>query len=447
MSVLFQRLNLFAICFLLYPISAYSKPPLSTNKYQWEYPKPTEYYKTKEGSLIHIGDGVLEKISPERGGGKSLDFSIPEDECTPKDLKKIHSIQGLREIGLPKNSGDAELKAIQGYRDLEFLYVGDWVTVKGLAVLKTFPNLKIVYFWNNWNKRKLKGIGIKHLTECSSLERLDVPVFLPGTDYAPLLKMKQLKRLSLTVNKDSIKIIPQLSQLRHLESLTLDIPPQGITSKELVLILNQMKLKQLKSLGVRPSDKSWVITPEVIEEISKMKNLEKLFLSQCQLENQYLEKISRLKNLRYLSIRNPYESAARRAKISYFDISQLKDLKKLEKININGWSPFFVPRSNLKILKQFPNLQSLNFSYSKQDESKGAFVVTDEDLRRYIAPLKNLKKLYLIGQPEVTDKGILHLTGLKRLKTWNFDKTDKISKKGIQTFRKRFAQTKPLKKK
>ncbi|VAX39440.1 hypothetical protein MNBD_PLANCTO02-957 [hydrothermal vent metagenome] len=77
----------------------------------------------------------------------------------------------------------------------------------------------------------------------------------------------------------------------------------------------------------------------------------------------------------------------------------------------------------------------------------GAFIVTGEDLQRYIAPLKNLKTLRLVGQPEITDKGILHLTGLEKLKSWTFKKTDKISKKGIQVFRKKIAQTKPLKKK
>ncbi|VAW17076.1 hypothetical protein MNBD_BACTEROID05-955, partial [hydrothermal vent metagenome] len=342
-AILFSFLGGGLILHLFCPIPTYSKPPVSTEKYQnrGSHRKPPQYCKAKDGSTIRIGDIALEKISPEYGGGKSLEFVLPEDgdECTPKNLKKVHSIQGIKTIGLYIYSGDAELNALRGYHDLQDLSIGENVTGDGLSVLKTFPNLKRIWFWGS---PKLKGIGLENLAKCSNLERLNAPSFLSGTDYKPLLKMKKLKKLSIAVNKDSIATIPQL---RHLEELSFNVLPSDITSKELALMLSQLKsLKQLKKIAISTYDSPSVITAEVVEEISKMESLEILYLPGIQ--NKDFKKIGRLKSLKSIFIGNRYRRFHLKNSLRY-DFSQLKGMKKLERISINGK----LPPLGLKILK------------------------------------------------------------------------------------------------
>ncbi|VAX42505.1 hypothetical protein MNBD_PLANCTO02-3354, partial [hydrothermal vent metagenome] len=330
-------------------------------------------------------------------------------------------------------SGNAELNALQGYHDLQDLSVGNRVTAQGLSVLKTFPNLKRMSFWEE--PKLLKGIGLKNLAECSNLEELDLPCFAPGSDYTPLLKMKKLKEISIAFNKDSISTI---ANLRHLEKLRLQVNSNDVTSKELALMLSQLKSsKQLKLLGIRIGSLTNppVVSAEVIEEISKMKSLEVLYLPEIQ--SQDFGKIGRLENLRRLSIRSTH---SQRKKPVDYDIAQLKDLEKIEELNIN----YKFSQSGLKVLEQFSNLKFLNLSYSKEREGKEDFVVTDEDLRLYVSTLHNLEYLSLIGQPEVTDQGIIYLTHLTKLDDWSFKNTDKISSKGIQAFREKRAQMKKL---
>lgn len=220
------------------------------------------------------------------------------------DCKSMYKyLQSVTELGLSGNQAD-KVSSIMDYPDLHQI---DWMD--DISLLRYFPNLQKIDLSTN------EITSLKPLEKMVHLRELDI-ISNPVTDFSPLVKLKSLERLE--ISNAEITDITAIGQITSLKSLTLysdglkDISPLG----------NLVNMEKLR------------VSSDEITDICALNTLVKL----KELDIDGCSKVS--------------------------DISCLKDLKQLEKLNITNTAV-----KTIDVVKNYKNLAFFNGNATMQDMS------------------------------------------------------------------------------
>lgn len=220
------------------------------------------------------------------------------------DCKSMYKyLQTVTDLGLSGNQAD-KVSSLADYPDLHQI---DWID--NISLLRYFPNLQKIDLSTN------EIDSLKPLEKMVHLRELDI-IGNPVIDFTPLVKLKNLERLE--ISNSEIADIKAIGQIPSLKSLT--IYSDG--------------LKDILPLG-------------------NLANMERLSVSSDEITDICV--LNTLVNLKELDIEGC-------SKVS--DISCLKDLKQLEKLNINNTAV-----KTIDVVKNYKNLVVFNGNDTMQDMS------------------------------------------------------------------------------
>jgi Leucine-rich repeat (LRR) protein len=354
------------------------------------------------------------------------------------NLEEI-SIDGLNKIN---TMSLCYLSKIPSLKKLSI--IGKKVTDDGLIYLKDFPQLKMLMLGNT----EITDSGLQFFSNLQKLEDLDLYNTNVTDEGIPhLVPLKSLRQLTLGKHplskKEPIteKAAAYLAQIQTLEYLDLE----SITATDYALS-ELSKLPNLKSLYASTGRSGKPITDQGLNHLSKIKSLELLRINTKAGTDEGLAALAQLPNLKKLSLTCP--------KITDKGLSKIANMKNLQKLSLSV-SRYDYPEltfitisdlgclnemTNLKSLvltgviqdgsglniSQLRNLEKLSISCKSSFEKRGKSVFpiyqsfTDKDLA-CLANLKNLRSLILHGSESITDKGLVHLKDLTKLKTLHLD--------------------------
>ncbi|MCK4292049.1 MAG: hypothetical protein KAY65_02545 [Planctomycetes bacterium] len=316
---------------------------------------------------------------------------LPDDRCMPH----IAHLTGLKVLKLENTRISAKgVQSLKHLKDLERLALSKRATDQALAELAELPLLKALYL----KEHRLTNAGFTHLQKLTGLEELVLGGGrMNNAALAHLAKLPSLTYLLLQgdnftdagmahlKNVPSLKILHlghlpgltnaafvHLSEIPNLERLDLHWN-ENITDSG---IAHLKKLGNLKKLDIRHSK----ATVGGVAHLSQIKTLDHLELPGKILNDEVLEYLGQLPNLRELRITRSH----------YVDPKMDKD--------------YYTDRG----LRALPRLSLL------EDLSIGSIGVTDAGMS-HIAKLTNLKRLHLFGCSAITDDGLANLMTLKSL--------------------------------
>ena len=384
---------------------------------------------------------------------KNLDVTL--DRMTDEGLRslgKLTSLEVLFLYGNPKMTDDG-LRALTQLRSLKHLRLGQEgpFTDRGMEHLAAMPSLKVLWL----DTHNVTDEGLRRLSKSRSLERLCICWLDNITDrgIAYLTAMSQLKGLNAThVKLLTNSTMAHLATMPNIDDLRL---PYGFTDAGINHLAN---LDHLKYLWVNCAGNS-PLTDKALATVSKLPELEVLYIGGAGFTNEGIELLQNLKNLSSLHI----------AFWPGLDNETLKHLARLPKLRDLSWSSSdSVTMSGLSALNGLAGLESLSIRDIRQDDGGldlsglkklrrlritmwhkttrvgKEFVTTwdayrDSDLTslsgltnlenlsldfsgigdtglKHLAPLTNLKYLYIGGSAtNLTDDGLRHLANMRRL--------------------------------
>jgi len=383
---------------------------------------------------------------------KSLD--VFHDRMTNEGLRSLGELASLEVLSLYGNSKttDDGLRALTQLRSLRHLRLGKEgaFTDRGMDHLAAMPSLKVLWL----DTHNVTDEGLRRLAQSRSLERLCICWLDKITDrgIAYLTAMSQLKGL----NAMNLKLLTNatmahLATMPNIDDLRL---PHGFTDAG---INHLAKLDRLKYLWVSCIGNS-PLTDKALATVSKLPELEVLYIGGAGFTNEGMELFQNLKNLSALHI----------AFWPGLDNETLKQLARLPKLRDLSWSSSdSVTMSGLSVLNRLAGLESLSISDIRQDDGGldlsglkklrrlrimmwhkttmvgKEFVSTwdeyhDSDLTslsgltnlenlsltgpgigyagfEHLSSLTNLKYLQIGGSANLTDDGLKHLANMRRL--------------------------------
>ena len=205
----------------------------------------------------------------------------------------------------------------------------------------------------------LRHLGLEDISALASLEHLEDLTFLQSqiVNLESIRNLKNLRRVDLNDNVSITDEHVSFPENSTLESVFLSccsittLRPLLKSSKTLKVLyveactdLNFSDLDQFTALEVLNLALTQI--KGSLHLLSKMPNLRKLYLQNCDLEDSDLHHLSMLKQLEFLELKD-------NAKLT--DIAPLKTLTRLKKLNLNGCTKI----ADLSILRHFTELQKL----------------------------------------------------------------------------------------
>jgi Leucine-rich repeat (LRR) protein len=307
-------------------------------------------------------------------------------------IKDIPSIKTLH-FGHLTHLTDKSLVHLSNVTTLErlSLYWVEKITDSGIANLKRLPSLKQLDITHS----QVTDNGLAHLREIKSLEYLDLPqLCITDNGLAHLSGLSNLKHLSVGASTASPITDAGLMHLKGLKLLEeLHIAGQGITDEGMAYIAELANLKDLL-LMTGPLNQGR-LTGAGLSNLTRLKSLEKLYLSQT---NMTLGDLSQLSNLPHLT--NLDVSQIRRDG----DVLNISGITKLKKLSIGLAKPAVFRDEDLACLAKLKDLEWLQI-YPRQFSDLGI---------GYLRNLTEMERLG-IGGPDLTDEGLVYLARMQKL--------------------------------
>lgn len=190
------------------------------------------------------------------------------------------------------------------------------------------------------------------------------------------------------------------------EVLYLIVTPEGASKLSCLSKLKPKDLHQIRMHDVH-------LAKNALTEISKLKGLQDLDLSNTDVDDKGLKTVAQCADLRKLDLSKTLVQGA--------GIGDLRGLTKLKDLDIgnNGVNDFFVST----LVRSLPKLEALNLSETK---------ISDAALA-HVAKLKHLRKLNVQGN-KITDTGLNALNSSTNLKLLNLKET-LVTPQGKRNFR------------
>jgi len=255
---------------------------------------------------------------------------------------------------------DQHLKELVGFERLRILGLAiNQITDEGVAQLATLKGLRSLDLTEN----PITSACMKHVGRLQGLQTLDLNQTLVGDDG-----------------------VRQIAGLKNLWML--DLTATGITDEALKHVGKLPRLRMLYLNGL-PS-----VTDAGMAHLKACSELEFLSMNSTGITGEGLAHLAGLKKLTTF-----------RANVMWSDagLDALGKFKQLRVADVMGAS---LGGGRLEKLAGLTNLEELRLSYTR---------VGDEDLRA-LRGMKNLMRLNLQGNDNVTDEGLAHLMNLKKLK-------------------------------
>ena len=331
----------------------------------------------------------------------------------PRNSSKVDDDQVVREI-----TADSKFDAVN-------LNLCDNVTDKSVAhIAKTLPGLRKLYL----SSPKITDEAFKHIAKLKKLEALSIAKADCTKDGVALIRdLTQLKSLSLYNKSLDSKITESLKNLTNLEELSGDF--LRVLDDDGLINLGGMTKMRTLSFGSSKAK----FTDKGLASIGKMTDLERLRVEGKQITDKGVASLSALTKLKELTL---YGTNG----ITDKGVAHLGSLKSLEDLQIlYGNSridgPGLESLKSLKSLKSFScrRLGNKGMKYigkikQLEELSLSECRDIDDEGMASIADLTNLKELS-ISYTSVSDKGLVHLRGLKKLETLYTDRS-KVTEKG-----------------
>ncbi len=309
-------------------------------------------------------------------------------------LKPLHKLEKL--MYFSEQADNDSLRSIGELTSLETLSLGKakWDDA-GLAHLSNLDQLTEL----NLPFAGIPGRGFDAVLQLPNLKFISGGVFFKNAHLARLKKSKSLEALDLSSNTliddDSMKYVAQLPQLKYLNLWHTNINDAGV--KHLRPLTS---LKRLKLMVSRQSDRPR-ITSAGVTALSEMSSLEVLDFADVGDPDGVLEQISKLKNLKSVSIGGRRDTGF----ISDAGLKHLAKLTKLERLTAYGSEFTDVGAAGLAKLS---GLKWLSL------QTNG---ITDDGLAQ-LAALNELRYLSLYSDNKnagITFQGVSRLNGLTNL--------------------------------
>lgn len=397
--------------------------------------------------------GLTDEGMAEIAKMKSLKrLHVVRDQLTDEGLKMIAGLTSLESLELYGNSTmtDSGLEFLVTLPALTHLRLGmaGAFTDRCLETVAAMPSLKALWLgapyvtdrgllWLS-KSRSLErlcmngssgvtGWGLVHLSAMPQLKALDLrSAQLTEADVDDLVAMQSLEDLRLPPCVSDAGIT-KLSALDRLKSLYVTASSGSpLTDASLAAIAELHDLEELCVSGGR-------FTPQGIERLACLDHLETLTLGSSGLCDDSLKALNGLSNLRDLTLMCDGE-------LTLSDLNALNSLSDLESLSVCDVNPDERPWD----LSGLKNLRRLSINV-RHDPTKadGAYrlgsnvldpgnlawlsgltrletfslhgVGMDDAGFAYLAPLTDLKHLYVTGSPDLTDEALGYLAHMHRL--------------------------------
>ncbi len=171
------------------------------------------------------------------------------------------------------------------------------------------------------------------------------------------------------------------------------------------------KLKEVKELVIKSNN----ITDKSMEYISRMGTIEGIQLQSWSITDAGLGHLKKLKNLKKLYIALP--------KMTENGIKIIGQMKQLESLKIDD---FEVYNEDIEHIQELKELRELKL-YQSQIDDEGARLIG------YFKKLEQLTLLYCMAKDKgITDKGLIYFKDLERLRTLDLRMNKHITDKGLE---------------
>ena len=337
--------------------------------------------------------------------------TTPVQPPKPKAAEVIAKFKALRSVEI-SDSSLAELASLtEGFEDLtEINATSSSVTDSGLAHLSKLPLLKKLELTNT----KVTDQGMQHLAQVPSLESLALQgTTVSDAGVASLTTLPNLKELDLRschLTPEGFAAIGKMPALEEinlevtsgLNDLTLDLMCEARTLKRLNLrdcggitdngLRALRKLDVLEAININRSG----VTGEGFLAVTKgggLKNMKLLGISVCPITEKGAQAINSMKSLEHIDL----QLVTSMNDLGFAEI--VRGMKKLKFININDCANVAGPKA-FAALKGCDDLETLHASNTN---------ITDASLV-HLKGLKNLKTLTVNG----TKCTLVGVRGLKK---------------------------------
>ena len=364
------------------------------------------------------------------------------NRLTGRGFALLQRLRNLKVLGLadPSLTNDA-LRYVARLETLEFLSLRPPFSDEGLQYLTACPRLKILYL----HQLNITDTGLQYVSQIGTLEEVYAIWIDTITDQGIryLAKLPRLKRVDAERAKLTDESLRVLSRIQTLE--TLRLPAQGITDEG---VRSLAALTQSKQLLVGAASSS-LLTDQSLKAISTLDTLEELVTSGRDFTDEGMKYISRLKSLKYLCISTgpnitdagfaelvalkdlEHLTWSRDSRVTIAGLNRLNGLKKLKSISFGQ-----ITKGDATLdISGMENLESITLSLArKYNKSLDAYEDPESFSEEDWACFKHLKKLQTIqiSGKGVGDKSLSHLQGLPNLVFLNIFGPSEVTDEGLK---------------
>lgn len=380
-------------------------------------------------------------IPKELGNLTHLDLSSSLLHVSDGDLEVVGSMIKMTTLSLADcqwvlDRGISMLAGLPDLKELDLTRTG--LTDRGVQSIAQLPSL----VWLRLEGTLISDVGTAMLAECASIQKLDLSGCYIVTEEGvnKLNGLKNLKEIALEgISYFSTRGIELLSNFQSLETVSFDMP-QWIADEEVGLLMNSTALKRISINGCKGTCILWMLSHPTLKEVtltngrlgiehlqylSTLGGLDTLKISQCEhLALAAFEKLRCLQNLKNLALDIAHGSFEK-----HFIAGSICPLINLQELSL---SCEYILDETVADLWRLPMLSSLFL--------EDCFYLTDVGLE-FLAMIHGLKNLTLRSPSqscanenlsehmEVTEKGLVALTALTRLRRFVLNGRHSIGQK------------------
>jgi len=345
---------------------------------------PNDLYKLRVSSMIARADADRRILAPISHLTDLQILMLCETGITNEQMKYLKPLRALRALELSRefSIGSTGMAALKDLPALEYLDLDTGLTDAGLKQVAQVSNLR----WLRIRTGRIYGSGL-----------------------AELANLPRLERLCLWGNSQSLisdRHIKYMEGLTQLKSLTLwGGTCNSLTDASLASIGKLKNLEELYFIRTSPR-----FTPEGVARLKDLKNLKKLDFAQAWLSPEGSKGGDQV--IRYLAALPNLESIKG---ISFLSAEGMKTLARFRNLKCLGValkdrSQGYSGPTGLSHLAGLGSLEELHIS---SDDS-----LSDADLA-CLEPLSRLRELSLFGRNVVTDRGMVSISKLGQLESFN----------------------------
>ena len=362
------------------------------------------------------------------------------DAMSNDGLKALTQLPALRHLRLTGPFTDRAMMHLAAAPALRVLWLDTTnVTDAGLQRLSQSKSIeRLCLHWLD----KITDRGVAHLKNMPQLRGLDVQhARLSDASLELLATMPNLDYLHLSNEGPTDAGVAHLSKLTGLKYLWVDCASNSPLTNESLRVIGG--LRGLEGLHISGTG----FTAEGIESLFGLKGLRVLSFSASDVDNSYLPQFANLKSLRHLSwgfrtntTLSGLKALSGLSGLESLDVKQIRQdnggldlsgLKNLKDLKLGMCIQAKVGDKYVRVYDAWrdSDLASLSGLTNLEWLSLSGPGIGDDGVK-YLAPLINMENLSIGGSPNLTDKALKYLAGMRELRILDIHDT-RISEAGL----------------